>query len=858
MKYTGIKTKEISFPLGGIGTGSIGLAGNGRLLDWEIFNRPNKGSMLGFSHFAVKAEDEDNVIDTRILNSDLLPPYQGNELINTPNPLNGYGVGPRLSNLTGLPHFKDSEFTGTFPLAQIEFFEKKFPGEVRMTAFNPFIPMNNDDSSIPCAMFEIEIKNTTEKTLNYTVSSMICNPGKKASDHRLHKNLNLTSIQMFPDKSEKNILDGDLSVSTIGDNISYQQYVYRGGWFDTINVYWKDLTSKGHLKNRIYTEKNIYLTDDHSILANHQTIASNESKTFKFIISWNYPVFEKYWELLECDCSGKCHPQWDNYYSKLFHDSFSSAKYTAENWDRLYKDTKLFTDTLFDSTLPDVVKDAVSANISIIKSPTVLRLSNGSLYGFEGCSCDSGCCEGSCQHVWNYAYALPFLFPELERSYRDLEYDYCYDEGKLGFRLQLPLGKGVLAFRACADGQFGTIIKCYREWKISGDDNWLKSKWEKIKLSLEYAWNPNNPDKWDLDKDGVLEGRQHHTLDMELFGPNSWLTGFYLAALKACSEIAEYFGEKDKAKEYIDLFNRGKKWVDKNLFNGEYYFHKIDLNNPDFAKPYIQTEAEEDIKRTYWSDEHSEIKYQIGEGSSIDQLLAQWHANIIGLGEIFDKENVKLAANALHKYNYKETMRDFFNPCRIYSLNDEAGTIICAYPPNKNKPVISAPYAEETMNGFEYSAAILMIQEGLVDEGLTSVKGVRDKYDGEKRNPWNEFECGSNYARSMASYALIPTFSGFTFDMTKSYIGFNPIEKERFNSFWAIQNSWGKFELNPESATLNIFYGSINLKSFGVPKYLYIQTVTINNQEININYNDGIIYFTDEINLKSGDTLILK
>ena len=54
--YRGAKTNQISFPLGGIGSGSIGLAGNGRLLDWEIFNRPNKGSVNGFSHFAIKAE----------------------------------------------------------------------------------------------------------------------------------------------------------------------------------------------------------------------------------------------------------------------------------------------------------------------------------------------------------------------------------------------------------------------------------------------------------------------------------------------------------------------------------------------------------------------------------------------------------------------------------------------------------------------------------------------------------------------------------------------------------------------------------------------------------------------------------
>ena len=53
--YAGEQAREISFPLGGIGTGCIGLGGNGRLIDWEIYNRPNKGSLNGMSHFAVMA-----------------------------------------------------------------------------------------------------------------------------------------------------------------------------------------------------------------------------------------------------------------------------------------------------------------------------------------------------------------------------------------------------------------------------------------------------------------------------------------------------------------------------------------------------------------------------------------------------------------------------------------------------------------------------------------------------------------------------------------------------------------------------------------------------------------------------------
>ena len=105
--------------------------------------------------------------------------------------------------------------------------------------------------------------------------------------------------------------------------------------------------------------------------------------------------------------------------------------------------------------------------------------------------------------------------------------DYKYNlrpDGGMPFRIQLPLGSGQWDFRPCADGQFGGVLKTYRDWKICGDGAWLRELWPAVKQSLEFAWNGANEDRWDPEMTGVLWGRQHHTLDMELFGPNSWLT----------------------------------------------------------------------------------------------------------------------------------------------------------------------------------------------------------------------------------------------------------------------------------------------------------------------------------------------
>jgi uncharacterized protein (DUF608 family) len=674
--------------------------------------------------------------------------------------------------------------------------------------------MNDKDSRIPSAMFFVQFHNNTKKPVDYTVYAILKNPLPKNTINRFNKQGDVKLIQLTSNKYDKSLVEfGDMTLATDAEDVSYQQYWFRGMWFDSLEVYWHDITKPGKLVNRTYPEpdkdKDI-VNDDHCMVAVHFKLGPNQKKHARFVITWNFPNVTNYW-------NPETPKTWKNYYSVLFKDSTESAKYCLTNWDRLFDETLKFKQALYSSTVPAYVLDAVSANISILKSPTVLRLEDGSFYGFEGCNCSCGCCEGSCTHVWNYAYALPFLFPNLERSMRELEYKYTMrDDGKLGFRLQLPLGRQMLDL-ACADGQFGTVIKCYREWKISGDDKWLQSIWPKIKKSIEFAWQPTNEHAWDMDKDGVLEGRQHQTLDTELFGPNTYLTGFYLGALKAGAEIAEHFGEHDKAKEYDELFKKGKQWVDKNLFNGEYYHQKIDLKDKNILEKYANITGKRDdgMINFYWNDEHKQIRFQIAEGCHIDQIVAQWHANLIGLGEIFNKSQVKTSLRSVYKHNYKKTMRNFFNPCRIYALNNEAATVICHWPEGKQKPIIPAMYSEEAMNGFEYAVACHMIQEGLVKEGLQIVKSVRDRYNGENRNPWNEFECGSNYARSMASYSVLLGLSGFEYDMTKKHLGFNPlISKNNFTCFWSIDNAWGTYNQKNGKATLTVLYGELALNSF--------------------------------------------
>ena len=857
------KASQISFPLGGIGTGCIGLAGNGRLIDWEIFNRPNKGSVNSLSHFSVKAEVDGEVIDARVLNGDLQPPYSGDVQTYAHS---GFGFGPARATMAGVPHFENVKFKGEYPLANLQFLDNHFPGSVEMTAFNPFIPLNDRDSSIPGAFFDIAIHNTSDKIVSYTINHALANPKKDSKRfNRYSKNDQVQMINLSTDKYDsKHSQFGDLTVATDASEVSYQEYWYRGRWFDNLEVYWRDFTTPGKFNNRTYENEFAEELEsdilDLCSLAVHFKLQPGEKKHARFVLTWNFPNYENYWNPVKSASNTHVTREqmlantWKNYYATIFENANHSAVYSLKNWDRLYRETLMFKETLFSSTLPPVVIDAISANLSTLKSPTCLRLTDGSFYGFEGCAHDAGCCEGSCTHVWNYAYALPFLFPKLERSMRDLDFKHNQlENGKMAFRLQLPVGRKPSNFRACVDGQFGGIIKAYRDWKISGNNEWLKKNWKKIKMSIEFAWAESNEDRWDYDKDGVLEGRQHHTLDMELFGPNAWLNGFYLAALKAGAEMAEFLGELDTSATYMRLFEKGKAWQDEHLFNGEYYQQQIDLKDKSILEKY-----DENAIVNYWNDEAKEIKYQIGSGCGIDQVSAQWHANLSGLGKIFDQEQTKKSLFSIYQNNFKKSMRNVFNPCRLYSLNDEAGVMICTWPEESKKPIVPLTYAQETMNGFEYQVATHMIQEGMINEGLEIVTAIRDRYDGIKRNPWNELECGSHYARSMASYSLLIAFSGFEYDMAHGYIGFNPmINQDDFNTFWSLDNGWGAFKHHDGQIELNVKSGSLKLKTFhsNLLKDKEIIEVFLGEELVSFHSEQNKIFFEKEIQIQPDQVL---
>jgi uncharacterized protein (DUF608 family) len=340
------------------------------------------------------------------------------------------------------------------------------------------------------------------------------------------------------------------------------------------------------------------------------------------------------------------------------------------------------------------------------------------------------------------------------------------DEGKMNFRVMKLFDTEWLwngrAAPAAADGQMGTIMRVYREWKLTGDEAFMRKLWPFVKKALKFSLI-----QWDTDGDFVLDGKQHNTYDIEFYGPNP-LTGiFFLGALKAGKEMAAYLGEEEAAQNYQDVFNKSSKRLEQLLWNGEYYVQQL-----------------EDINAH---------KYQHGVGCLSDQLLGQQLAHVYGLGYLLPKEHIKEAIYSIYKYNFKTDFTNHVNCQRSYVLNDEQGLLLCSWP-HGGRPRLPFVYSDEVWTGIEYQVATHLIYEGFIDEALTIVQAVRDRHDGFRRNPWNEVECGHHYARSMSSWGLLVALSGFEFDMVAREIKFDPkINQDNFTTFWSTGLAWGTY-----------------------------------------------------------------
>jgi hypothetical protein len=458
----------------------------------------------------------------------------------------------------------------------------------------------------------------------------------------------------------------------------------------------------------------------------------------------------------------------------------------------------VFHDALFGSTLPAVLLDSISANLAALKSPTVLREADGGIWGWEGCFCDQGCCPGSCTHVWNYAQALPHLFPALERTLREAEYGLSMDDrGHVNFRAAPPGLPTSHDFHAAADGQLGGIVKLHREWQVSGDRHWLEGLYPLAKRSLEYCIR-----QWDPRGVGLIEEPHHNTYDIEFWGPEPMCCGFYVSALAAMAEMAAALGIGEDAVRFRAASEQAGAAMDA-LFNGEYYEQQV-LRPPVPGNPVVALSDEDALL----SEEGP--KYQYGTGCLSDGVWGIWLGRLCGITPPVDAVHVRSHIQAVFRHNFKLDLRRHANPQRPgYALGGEGGLLLCSWP-NGGRPALPFVYSDEVWTGVEHQVAAHLIAEGLVEEGLAVESKLRERYDGRTRNPWNEYECGSYYARAMSSYALLIAYSGFRYSAVDRTLRLAPATSRRpFRCFFSTASGWGTLTLDGGEVTIDLVEGEL-------------------------------------------------
>jgi len=814
--YTGQYLNRVAFPIGGLGAGMFCLEGTGAISHVsvrhrpEIFNEP--GMFAGISVKGIK---------------------NGAKLLEGPVPDwkkfgfrdAGNGAGGAT---TGLPHFRQASFTTKFPFAFIDISDADTPLKIQLTGWSPFIPTDDDNSSLPVGAIEYKFTNTGKSTVEAVFSFNAKNflrADKGNNSIRPFQNgfvLTEAGTPGIAAGDAGKIFRSDFAICTDDAATVTDHCWFRGGWWDPFTMAW-NAVKNGEAKSVPPADKDA----PGASLYTPFTLAPGKEKNIRLMMAWYTPDSGQTHGTMgirkeNCDAAeGCCNSpsdilldKYDNnfdgkYFKPWYSSRFKSVEEVAEYWkqhyDTLKKNSILFKNAFYNSSLPPEVIEAVAANLTILKSPTVMRQFDGRLWNFEGCGDSGGCCHGSCTHVWNYAQAIAHLFPALERSLRHTEFCESQDkEGHQNFRATLPIQPADHNFHSAADGQLGGIMKVYREWRISGNNEWLRKMYPMVKTSMDYCIRT-----WDPRHKGVIEEPHHNTYDIEFWGPDGMHVSFYLGALKAFIAMGSFLN-KD-VSDYKELAAKGKSAMETALYDGEYFIQQIKVEGLTAKNP-----ATEKSFGGAYSQEAKDLlekegpKYQYGKGCLSDGVLGAWIGRMCGLDDSIDAAKIKSHLLAVHKYNLKENLGEHANPQRpSFALGEEGGLLLCSWPKG-GKLSLPFVYSDEVWTGIEHQVASHLMMVGYVKQGLEVLRTSRNRYDGRIRNPFNEYECGHWYARALSSYGYLQALTGVRYDAVDKTL-YADSRVGDFTSFLSTETGFGTVSLAAGKLSVNVVYGNIDI-----------------------------------------------
>jgi uncharacterized protein (DUF608 family) len=801
-------TDRIAFPLGGIGAGMLCIEGSGALTNVAIRHEPEIGSEAPlFAAIAIKETGFARVLEGPVPAHKLFPSFS-------------LESDAAIQSSWGLPRFRDASFRPAFPFAEVKLADEESALDVLITAWSPFEPGQEDDSSLPVAGLEYGFTNRTSESVNAVFSFNAGNLMAGSKGGRISPLDRGFILEGALD--ERPWTAGAFAVSTDDGQAKVNNAWFRS--FSYRHMVWKDI-AQGACYSRPPLSGGAGESAPGATLFVPFTLTPGAEKRIRICLAWHVPDsnirlsgggspdfdWRKRHSTARPDGGAPCYKPW-------YSGRYADVQEVMADWTKRYRDLRSraerFSRAFFASTLPPAVIEAVAANLSILKSPTVLRQVDGRFWAWEGSRDRVGSCEGSCTHVWNYAQALPHLFPRLERTLRETEFGPNQDaRGHQAIRAALPIRPAPHDFVAAADGQLGGIMKVYRDWRISGDTGWLRKMWPKVRASIDYCIGT-----WDPRRRGWIEEPHHNTYDSELWGPDGMCTSIYLGALKAATLMGDAL--KIETRTYRALLARGLKLLEEALFNGEYFIQKISLTGldakypADFGKDSFTVELQPE-ELAIAAEEGPANQY--GNGCLSDGVIGAWVAWTCGIDLPVDPAKVASHLASVHRYNFRSDLTAHANPTysaarATFGLGNEKGLLLCTWPKG-GKLSLPFPYATEIWTGVEYQVAAHLIAVGNLDQGLEIVRACRSRYDGRTRNPFSETEAGHWYARALASYSLLQACSGARYDAVDQILYLHPRVKGDFRSFLSTATGYGMAGVTGGRPFIEVVSGTIPHKS---------------------------------------------
>ncbi|XP_031550848.1 uncharacterized protein LOC116288218 [Actinia tenebrosa] len=869
-KYGNEALRAVELPLGALGGGCIALAGDGGLRQWQVCNAVNHVGIAPDSFFAIRV-DQGGASKAVALQSNTWYDQTGF----VPSAYITDHVVPEASKklLSEIPGIKTLEITAKYPIAEVDYLSSEVPIKVHLEAFSPTIPLDSKNSAIPVIVFNFTVTNEGSQDAKVSllgslqniagwdgvsdITDEVSNAGYGGNVNTLFQTSSMYGIDMCnPTLPEKTSPNGHVAIVVMtkdGDKLSTDlQYT-------AVVDMWKQFVGDG-LSGQTQAGPSPAGKTWNGATSCTRTVPAKNTEVFTFFLSWFFPHRYVDWPQPGGINDPNSAFYIGNQYSKFWKDIKEVLIYTKENFDYLTSKTRDFRDSMFDATLPWQLIDSAAGRVSVLKSPTCMWHADGNFYAFEGCNTKSGCCPLNCTHVWNYEMALAKCYPDVERTMRKVDFaEQMTPHDVIPSRTVVPLLLRRIwtlwnnysinpdSTSICVDGEIGTVLKTYREVKQGAPREWFDTYWPYVKRVMK---------RWMTELDngqGLITGPQPNTYDCAIYGVNVYIGGYYLTALRAAEEMAKLQGEMDLATSYHDRFELGSAELDKKCFNGKWYIQIVDTEHP---------------------------VNEVADSTWVDCLVGQWWAHALGLGYILKKENIKSTLMNVFERNHVDSFDPATQKPRAFLDQRDAGMQICVYPGSlPTSPLLY--HSEAAWSGLEYEFAELCLYEGLPDIALKVLTDTRNKYDGTRRSPWNEIECGDHYSRPMASFLLFEIVSGQEWSFNKedpSFVNlrFAPrICRTDFRGFFILGSCWGQYVqkgdelLKKGTVEISVRHGELKLSELHVrsraTKAVASLTGTTDSQPLNVQVSQNDQWLSMKIpqdspfrKIKTGNSLVIE